>query len=118
MEWAQVAAYMQDNLCTYWRSFTRPSRRMLWLLSDWGVQWAVLGVCRPWHALRVGAIPSKVQAGQAILAVCPSRWQPIVAEGLALRRGEPSHYRNHWQRANEARAFIAYVIRECSAPNC
>lgn len=113
VEWAQVAAYMQDNLHTYWRSFTRPSRRMLWLLEDWGVQWAVLGVCRPWHALHVGAITSKPAAGEAMLAACPPRRRPIVAEGLALRRGERSRYRSRLRRAGEAVAFVRCVIDAC-----
>jgi hypothetical protein len=113
--WADVAAYMRANLSTYWRAFTRPSRRLPWLLNDWGVQWAVLGVCRPWHSLRVGAITSKTAAGEAMLAQAPPRWQKIVQEGLGLRRGEPSLYRQRWRRAVAATKFIAYAIDECSS---
>jgi hypothetical protein len=34
------------------------------LLSDWGVQWAVLGVLRQFYTLREGRITSKTKAGE------------------------------------------------------
>src|SRR5205814_1197828 len=49
LDWDLLIERMHENLNTYWKSFTRNPRRMAWLLTDYGVQWAVLGVLRQFY---------------------------------------------------------------------
>lgn len=115
IEWAAVTDYMHANLHSYWSQFTRLSPRLARLLTDSGVEWAVLGICRLWHALHCGAISSKQAAGTAVLAQAQPQWRKIVAEGLALRGGEPSGYRCRLQRAGATMQFVRAMIGECKA---
>jgi len=86
------------------------------LLSDAGVQWAVLGICRLWYAFEEGEITSKPAAGDYVLARAPAPWRRILAEALAIRRGgEPGRYRSRLWRARDAAAFVGYAIGECKA---
>lgn len=85
------------------------------LLSDWGIQWAVLGVLRPFYTFRENDITSKEAAGQYALACLPVRWRPLVCEAISLREGSPAlSYRSRLSRAIDARRFLKYIIRECS----
>ena len=67
-DWESVRLYMLGNLESYWRSWSRQPRRLILLLSDWGVSWAVLGVSRLWYGLREGDMISKRGAGEYALA--------------------------------------------------
>jgi hypothetical protein len=60
------------------------------------------------------AIPFKLQAGEYMLERVPVRWRSILAEGLALRRGERSGYRSRLARAREVVGFVGYAIQECN----
>lgn len=110
--WSDVIAYMRANLNSYWRAFTYHPRRLAWLLTDEGVEWATLGVSRLWCGIQNGVIVSKVEAGQAVLAADRPAWAEIVGEGLALRRGEPSRYRSRYARAWRTSVFAQEVIGE------
>jgi hypothetical protein len=58
-----LIAKMHQNMNSYWARFTTNPRRIAWLLSDYGVQWAVLGVLRQFYTFREHDITSKTAAG-------------------------------------------------------
>ncbi len=80
--WDDVTGWMRQNLNSYWRSFTTDPRRMLWLLSDSGLQWAVLGVLRQYYSFVEADITSKLGAGDYALTHLPARWQSPDPGGL------------------------------------
>ncbi|WP_345247342.1 hypothetical protein [Nibrella saemangeumensis] len=45
VNWAIVVERMRENLNTYWKGWTRHPYRLMVMLSDWGIQWTVLGCC-------------------------------------------------------------------------
>jgi len=117
VDWERLIARMRENLNTYWAGWTRwtrQPRRMVLLLSDWGIQWTVLGVLRQFYTFRENDITSKTAAGEYALACLPARWQPLVREAINLRQGDPARsYRSRLGRAIDARRFLKYIIREC-----
>jgi hypothetical protein len=64
VDWDLLVARMLENLNTYWVRFTQRPGRMLWLLSDDGIQWAVLGVLRQFYTFQEGDITSKIGSGE------------------------------------------------------
>ena len=115
--WEEVAAYMTANLDSYWARYSRSIRGLLWLLTDDGVQWVVLGISRLFCALRTDSMPSKSQAGQYSLAHVPRRWHALVKEALNLRSGSTvRYYRSRLRRAQDAMAFLKYMIGSCNSP--
>ncbi|HET9905441.1 MAG TPA: hypothetical protein VFQ23_02335, partial [Anaerolineales bacterium] len=52
VNWDVLITEMQENLNTYWRSWTRHPRRIAVLYANWGIQWAVLGVLRQFFTFR------------------------------------------------------------------
>src|SRR5215212_146302 len=46
VDWDLLITRMRGNLNTYWLNFTKVPRRIVWMLTDDGIQWAVLGVLR------------------------------------------------------------------------
>jgi hypothetical protein len=116
MDWQAFIAATQENLNSYWAQFTRPSKRMTWLLSDFGIQWAVLGVLRQFYTFRERDITSKAAAGEYALVHLPERWQRIIQEALNIRRQtHRSLYRLRTMRAVEAVRFLTWVIRHCNS---
>ena len=59
VDWERLMVEMHHNLNTYWAGFTTNPRRIAWLLNDYGIQWAVLGVLRQFYTFRERAITSK-----------------------------------------------------------
>ncbi|MBZ0291013.1 MAG: DUF4111 domain-containing protein [Anaerolineae bacterium] len=115
IDWDRLVAEMHDNMNTYWAGFTRKPARIAWLWSDYGVQWAVLGVLRQFYTFREQAITSKVGAGEYALEQLPARWHPIIQEALTIRnQAGPSRYRSRATRARDAFLFLRYVIRFCN----
>jgi predicted nucleotidyltransferase len=112
-----LLANMSHNLNSYWASFTRREGRMKWLLSDQGVQWAVLGVLRQFYTFRERRITSKSGAGEYALAHLPARWHRLIREALNLREQPEARslYRCKIVRAAEAVSFLRYVITDYSA---
>jgi len=113
----------RENLNTYWASFTTHPGRILALLSDWGVQWTLLGVLRQFYTLREKSIVSKTAAGEYALEHVPDRWHPIIREAIDLREApKKSTYHSRFKRASEAFQFIKYIIQLCNAdreqPGC
>jgi hypothetical protein len=114
VDWDGLVAAMHRNMNTYWASFTSNPRRMAWLLGDYGVQWAVLGVLRQFYTFREQSITSKVGAGVYGLAHTPRRWHRLIQEAIDIREGRPATaYRSHIVRAIETRAFLQLVIAAC-----
>jgi Domain of unknown function (DUF4111) len=110
-----LLAKMHHNLNTYWARFTTNPRRMSWLLDDYGIQWAVLGVLRQFYTFRERAITSKTAAGTYALAHTPRQWHLLIQEAINIRMGtHASLYRFRIVRAIEARAFLQLIIAACN----
>ncbi len=104
-----------ENMNSYWANWTRRPVRLAALLSDWGVQWTVLGVLRQFYTLRERKIISKTEAGRYALGCLPERWQRIIAEAIAIRESpRRSQYGSKITRAVETYAFLKYIIRVCN----
>ncbi len=114
VSWEKLVARMQDNLHSYWRSWTRSPTRVPQLLTDYGIQWAVLGILRLWYAFREGDIVSKTNAGRYALTHLPERWHPIVRAAIALRETpDLRSYTSRICRAVDAVRFLRYIIQQC-----
>lgn len=111
VDWGLLVTNMRHNLNTYWRSYIRDPRRMAWLLSDYGVQWTVLGTLRQVYTFAEHDITSKVGAGEYALAKLPARWHRIIREALRIRQHEPeSIYRSRFTRSVDTFRFLQYII--------
>lgn len=112
---AALNAWLLGNLNSYWRSFTRDPRRIAWLMADYGVQWAVLGVLRQFYTLHEGEITSKLGAGVYGLETLPPRWHRLIGEAIAIRQGaHGSAYRSRAGRALDAFQFLINTIQVCN----
>jgi hypothetical protein len=112
VDWEHLIARMHQNLNTYWKHFTCRPARMAWLLTDFGIQWAVLGVLRLYYTFQEQDITSKTGAGEYGLAHLPERWHRIIREAIHIREHTgASTYRSHLLRAVDAWAFLNTVIR-------
>jgi hypothetical protein len=115
VDWENLIVKMHHNLNTYWAGFTTNPRRMAWLLNDYGVQWAVLGVLRQFYTFREQAITSKTGAGMYGLMHTPQQWHQLIQEAINIRAGSPaSSYRFRIVRAIAARAFVQLIITACN----
>lgn len=105
----------RENLNSYWSTWTKRPKRLLALFSDQGVQWAVLGVLRQFYTFHEHRITSKTHAGEYALAHVLARWQRIIREAIALRRGLGKHYyRSRLARASDAVRLLRFVMRTCN----
>lgn len=114
VNWDELLADMRHNLNTYWASFVSRPPRMAWLLADYGVQWAVLGVLRQFYTFREREITSKTGAGEYALKCLPAHWHPIIHEAINIRAGQSRSYTSRLTRARDARALVKYVIETCN----
>jgi hypothetical protein len=115
VDWDDLIAKMHHNMNTYWASFTTRPRRMLWLLTDEGIQWVVLGVLRQFYTFREHAITSKTGAGRYGLQHMPRRWRRLIQEVLDIRAGvAASSYRSRVGRAFAAYTFLQLIIVACN----
>jgi hypothetical protein len=115
VDWDSLIAKMHHNLNTYWARFTTQPRRISWLLTDYGIQWTVLGVLRQFYTFREHAITSKEGAGFYGLAHTPTQWHPLIREAIAIRaEAHPSRKRFRIRRAIMARAFLQLIITACN----
>ena len=106
---------MRGNLNSFWASYTRRPARVAALLTDWGIEWTVLGVLRQYYTFREHDITSKTGAGQYALSCLPARWHRLIREAIRIRDGSPpSRYRFRPGRAWEAFRFLQYIIAECN----
>jgi len=113
--WESVHAYTLANLHTYWAAWTTSPVRLARLLTDDGIQWAVLGIARLLYALQERTMTGKLQAGEYALKWAPARWRKLVQEAVDLRSGRGTrYYRSRLIRAADAVAFLRYVIAFCT----
>jgi hypothetical protein len=116
VDWDSLIIKMRQNLNTYWLGWTRRPDRLIALLSDWGIQWAVLGVLRQFYSFRENTITTKSKAGEYALAHVPDRWQRLIRESLDIREGKRiSAYRFNVIRAGESVRFLRFIIKTCNA---
>ncbi len=111
----ELLRVQQRNLNTYWASWTTRPGRLLALTTDWGIQWAVLGISRLFYTIHEQKITSKIKAGEYALGRLPERWHPLIRQAIALRENpERSYYHSRIKRAFDAFYFIQYVIQSCN----
>jgi hypothetical protein len=111
VDWEKLLTDMHHNLNTYWKNFTRKPKRMAWLVTDFGIEWTVLGVLRQYYTFRENDITSKAGAGEYALLHLPPRWHRLIREALRIRQQSgTSAYRSRLFRAFQAWRFLHYVI--------
>jgi hypothetical protein len=115
VDWDLLITRMRHNLNSYWRRFTREPMRIGWLLSDYGIQWVVLGVLRQYYTFQEQDITSKTEAGQYGLIHLPPRWQRLIDEAIHIReQGKGCCYHSRILRAVEAFRFVRFMIQFCN----
>ena len=106
VDWNVLIDRMKENLNSYWLSWTKRVDHRLRLLSDWGIQWAVLGVLRQYYTFKENSITTKVRAGGFGLNNLPAQWHPIIQEAINIRIGKKSfNYRSRIVRMKDASVF-------------
>jgi hypothetical protein len=115
VDWDGLSADTLQNLNDYWARYTDDPTRIIWLLSDYGIQWTVLGVLRQYYTFKERSIISKIGAGDYAVQHLPVQWGRLIQEAINIRRGnETSLYRLGILRAIEAYQFLRWIIRECN----
>ncbi len=116
IDWDLLIHKMRENLNSYWASWTQRPGRIVILLSDWGIQWAVLGVLRQFYSFRENSITTKTKAGEYALTRMPIRWHRLIQEAINIREGKTAAaYQFRLARTIEAVSFLKYVIHTCNA---
>jgi hypothetical protein len=116
VDWDLLISQMRENLNTYWASYVHKPRRIVWLLTDYGVQWTVLGVLRQYYTFVAHDITSKVGAGDYALSHLPDKWHRIIREAIRIRQQEtPSFYTSKVRRAADNYNFLRYIIDSCNS---
>jgi hypothetical protein len=106
---------MQENLNSYWMSWTKSLSRVILMYLDWGIQWAVPGVLRQFYTFRENSITTKVRAAEYALGCVAPPWHPLIQEAINIRIGKKkSAYRFRITRTIEAVNFLNYIIRICN----
>ncbi len=116
-DWDEFIVATRENMSSYWVRFTREPVHMAWLLWDYGIQWAVLGVLRQFYTLNERYIASKTRAGEYGLAQLPARWHRIIQEALSIRNQSEirsSLYGSRLNRAVDALRFLRFLIDLCN----
>jgi hypothetical protein len=115
VDWDDLIAKMHRNMNTFWASYTTNPRCMAWLLTDYGIQWTVLGVLRQFYTFREHSITSKTGAGMYGLKHLPKQWHRLILEAIDIRTGAAaSSYRSRVVRALAAYAFLQLIITACN----
>lgn len=113
VDWDLLITRMKDNLNSYWLRWSNRVDGFLVLLSDWGIQWTVLGVLRQFYTFQKNAITTKTKAAEYTLTCLPNQWHSIIQEAIRIREGKKkSLYRSRIVRMLDAVKFLKYVIRE------
>ena len=116
VDWDALISKMKENMNSYWVQWANRPGRILMLYSNWGIQWAVLGVLRQLYSFRENAITTKVRAGQYALGCLPARWHKLIQEAINIRQGKrKSTYRLRASRMIEAVRFLKYIIPFCNS---
>lgn len=116
VNWDLLLDWMKENLNSYWAGWTNRIDRFLVMLSDWGIQWTVLGVLRQYYTFRENSITTKIRAAEFALTCLPNRWQSLIQEAIDIRKGKKkSLYHSRIVRMVDAVKFLKYVVRTCNA---
>ncbi len=116
VDWNLLITKMRENLNSYWVSWTRRPKRLIILFSDWGIQWAILGVLRQFYTFQENQITTKRKAGEYALSCVPTHWHRLIQEAINLRaRSKKSLYRLRVIRTIDAVSFLRYIIRSSNA---
>jgi hypothetical protein len=112
----RMIADMHRNMNEYWAQYTRKPARIAWLLSDYGVQWAIPGVLRQFYTFEERAITSKTGACEYALQHAPQRWHRIIQEAINIRTGRETRlYGFAPLRALDAYLFLRYISARCNS---
>lgn len=84
VDWNLLLAEMKENLHTYWLGWTTRPRAFAIMISDWGIQWVVLGVLRQHYTFKERAITTKLGAAEYALTHLPPQWQPLIQETIVF----------------------------------
>lgn len=115
IDWDQLLEEMRENLNSYWLKWTRQPDRFVVLLTDWGVQWAVLGVLRQFYSFRTHSITTKTGAGEYALTCLPVRWHGLIQEAINIREGKKaSAYQFRIARMMHTVRFLKFIIQTCN----
>lgn len=117
-----LAAYVRNNMSTYWLNRMRRLRRFKSLaflmpnrFSDQELQWCITGMLRQFYTLREYEIISKVDAGYYAMDVLPERWHHIIKEVINIREGSYSrYYTSKKQRMEDALQCMDFIIHCCN----
>lgn len=85
------------------------------MLTDWGIQWTVLGVLRQFYTFRENKIATKEQAANYGIHHFSSRWHPLIEDALNIRTGEKARF-YHFRicRMVDNVRFLREVIQICN----
>lgn len=107
INWDILITEMKKNLNFYWVSWTKQPQKIIVMLSDWGIQWTVLGVLRQFYSFRENSITTKEKAGEYALTCTPIHWHRIIQEAINIRQSKKaSVYRFRIVRTIEAVNFL------------
>jgi hypothetical protein len=109
-DWDKLIEKMHENMNGYWGSFRTTPHRLLWVFSDYGIQWVVLGTLRQVYSFCESDIISKVGAGEYGMRQFP-QWRRIIQEAIHLRQNKERLYKNRLRRAVDASRFLNFIIR-------
>ncbi len=116
LDWDLLIKKMRGNLNSYWARWTRQPDRFMVMLSDWGIQWTVLGGLRQFYSFREHTITTKTKAAEYALTQVPARWHQLIREAMNIREGKKAPaYRSRVVRTIEAVNFLKYIIQTCNA---
>jgi len=116
VDWNLLIATTKENLNSYWAGWTKRIDGFLVMLSDWGIQWTVLGVLRQYYTFRENSITTKTKAAEYALKRLPHRWHSLIQEAIDIREGKKKPlYRSKIMRMIKAVKFIKYVIQISNA---
>ncbi|MEW6732374.1 MAG: aminoglycoside adenylyltransferase domain-containing protein [Acidobacteriota bacterium] len=114
VDWNLLITRMRENLNSYWASWISSPVKIAYLLTDTGIQWAVLGVLRQFYTFKKNSITSKTAAGEYALSQLPEKWHQLIQEAINIRAGNHrSYYTFKAVRAIEAISLLKYIIRSC-----
>ena len=107
-----LVTWTVGNMNTYWNSWTRRLGKLIAMLSDWGIQWTVLGVARQFYTIREKKVITKQRSGEYALTIVPEKWHRILKEAMRLRtKSDDAQYRSRIVRMLDAVQFVKYVIQ-------
>jgi hypothetical protein len=114
-DWDVLVTWMRHNLNTYWAAYTTRPQRIASLLTDYGIEWSVLGVLRQYYTFVAHDITSKSGAGEYALDHLPSQWHRLIREALRIRQGMTTPlYNSKVTRAANCYNFLRYIIGYCN----